>query len=132
MKKWNIPLTYAPKIQPVIDGTCRQTIRTGRKFSVGDLIRFYTWAGRPYHSKRTTVTGYTEIIYCNNITIYHYGINSDTREAFNYNGLEWEELNWLSEKDGIVPPTGEALAEVLKKMNVPIPATGAEAQIVRW
>jgi len=27
MKKFNLPLTYEPKIQPVIDGTCRQTIR---------------------------------------------------------------------------------------------------------
>ena len=29
-RKWNLPLTYEPKIPGVIDGTIQQTIRVGR------------------------------------------------------------------------------------------------------
>ena len=62
MRKWNLSLTYEPKIQPVIDGTCTQTIRTvgkaGRK-SVGDLISFHGWQGRPYRSSWSWRMPYT-------------------------------------------------------------------------
>jgi hypothetical protein len=140
MKKWNLPLTYAPKIQPVIDGTCRQTIRTGRKFSVGDTIRFYTWAGRPYHSKRTTSTEYTEIRMAKNITILPKGIVACffSEELHLEDGVyarctlwTWDQLDELALLDGIVPPTGEALRDVLMSKNK-IPATGIDSQIVRW
>jgi len=45
-RKWNLPLTYGPKIAGVLDGTIRQTIRVGRKFSPGDLVSFHGWSGR--------------------------------------------------------------------------------------
>ena len=60
-RKWNIPLTYEPKIEPVKRGDCTQTIRPGRKFAVGDLVRFYVWKGRPYWSKWETITGYMPV-----------------------------------------------------------------------
>jgi hypothetical protein len=129
MTKWNLPLTYAPKIRPVIDGTCRQTIRTGRKFCVGDLVRFYTWAGRPYHSKRMTVTEYIKIHTADPIQLFPYGVYWPYPPA----NCLWEDdyLNEIASKDGIVPPTGEALRDVLMSKNK-IPATGIDAQIVRW
>jgi hypothetical protein len=130
MKKWNIPLTYAPKIQPVIDGTCRQTIRTGRKFSVGDLIRFYTWAGRPYHSKRTTVTEYAEITSVKNCRISKDGID-DMQFQGEFGLWDWNELDTLAELDGIVPPTGETLRDVLMSKNR-LTSDWVDAQIVRW
>jgi hypothetical protein len=130
-RKWNLPLTYQQKIQPVIDGKIRQTIRTGRKFNVGDLVRFYVWEGRPYRSKRKTVTEYAEIDYCNNITINHDGITSDIRTAFGLRYLKWNELDFLAKCDGIIPPTGEELKKVLAEKNK-IPASGIEAQVVRW
>lgn len=125
-RKWNIPLTYAPKIQPVIDGTCRQTIRTGRKFSVGDLIRFYTWAGRPYHSKRTTITEYMQIVELEGVVIIPEGL---VRAGYLLHN--WPDMDILAYLDGIVPPTGAALKEVLMSKNK-IPVTGIDAQIVRW
>jgi len=45
-RKWNLPLTYEPKIPGVIDGTIQQTIRVGRKFRVGDLVSFHGWEGQ--------------------------------------------------------------------------------------
>ena len=35
-----LPLTYDPKIQAVLEGRCRQTIRLGSRFAVGDEIMF--------------------------------------------------------------------------------------------
>jgi hypothetical protein len=129
-RKWNLPLTYQPKIQPVIEGIVRQTIRPKRKFALGDLVRFYVWTGRPYFSKRNTITEYAEINYCNNITINHAGINSEIRQALGCGVIPWEELNDLAECDGIIPATGEELKKVLAAKNV-IPARGIEAQIIR-
>ena len=132
MRKWNLPLTYQPKIGPVIRGEITQTIRTGRKFSIGDLVRFYIWTFRPYRSPRITITDYAEIIYCNDITINHFGINSNIRQALGYGVvIPWDQLNNLAGLDGIVPPTGEELKRVLAEKNI-IPANGVDAQIIRW
>lgn len=51
MKKHVMAITHKPKIEPVKDGKCVQTIRKGRRFSVGDSILIHGWEGRPYHSK---------------------------------------------------------------------------------
>lgn len=133
MKKWNLPLTYKPKIDPVKSGECTQTIRTGKKFTEGDLIRFYIWQSRPYHSKRTTITDYSEIWMVDEILIIQTGF------LFYHNGKFQKEVNWdnwemqdLAKKDFINPPTGEALKDVLISKNGKIPAEGINAQIIRW
>jgi len=132
-RKWNIPLTYEPKISAVIAGTCTQTIRTGRKFNEGDLIRFYTWQGRPYRSFRTTITGYMKISKAIQCKIYIFGIWISSEYKLPTAGLcIWGDLNWLAARDGIVPPTGEALRDVLIAKNGKIPYEGIDAQIVRW
>lgn len=136
-RKWNIPLTYEPKIEPVRRGECTQTIRMGRKFKAGDLVRFYRWTGKPYRSKQETITGYMEIVFTNNIVIYQEGF---TNQSIGNPGIQapwifkWEGeiCEDVAKEDGIIPPTGEALRDVLVSKNGPIPAEGLEAQIIRW
>lgn len=130
-RKWNVPLTYPPKIEPVKAGTCTQTIRTGRKYAVGDLIRFYVWGGRPYHSKRETITEYMSLVDVKNCIIRSHCID-DLHFQGEFGMWFWDELDTLAELDGIVPPTGEALRDVLVQKNGRIPAEGIEAQVIRW
>lgn len=134
MRKWNIPITYEPKIEPVRKGLCTQTIRTGRKFAVGDIIRFYRWTGKPYRSKRETITEYMPLEY-----VFEIDIRKDGIVTYNFDGyadaiFEWEtkDAARLAQLDGIVPPTGEALRDVLVSKNGKIPESGVEAQIIRW
>ena len=134
MRRWNLPLTYQPKIEPVRKGECTQTIRVcmpGKpKKQVGDLIRFYVWSGKPYRSKRETITGYMVLVTVKNCRITLAGIDYLTflgETRFWY----WDELDALAALDGIVPATGEALRDVLIEKN-PIPEGGTEAQILRW
>ena len=51
MRKHVMSITYQPKIEPVKDGRCTQTIRKGRRVAEGDEILFHGWSGRPYRSK---------------------------------------------------------------------------------
>ena len=132
IKKFNLPLTYDPKIQPVRDGTCTQTIRTGRKFAEGDLVSFHGWSGRPYHSSWSFRTPYKPLWMVQDIHI------TPTGFLFYHNGKFFKEINWcswemreLAKLDYINPPTGEDLRDVLMSKNK-IPAYGIDAQIIRW
>ena len=133
-RKWNLPLTYQPKIQPVIDGTIRQTIRIvnpGKpKKEEGDLIRFYMWTEKPYRSPRITITEYMPLTVVKDCRIMSMGIDNLKFQG-EYGLWEWNELDRLAEFDGIIPPTGEALRDVLfGKDGIPDPAI--EAQVLRW
>lgn len=138
MRKWRLPLTYLPKIEPVIKGQCTQTIRvrninkkTGKQAprkEVGDLVQFFRWSGRPYWSHPVTVTGYfplTEImdvkLFPNGILLPS-GLFSAWGTHFSYD---------LAILDGIVPATGEELGRVLQEKNK-LPKKGIEGQILRW
>lgn len=144
-RKWNLPLTYAPKIEAVRNGTCTQTIRVTGKTpkKVGDLVSFHGYQngrGTPW----TWRTPYKTITYIKDITIVGRGIicgfapeelPSEQREEgsfLTYKLWLWNELHWLAALDGIVPPTGEALRDVLVGMNGKIPEDGIEAQVIRW
>jgi hypothetical protein len=135
MRKWNLPLTYEPKIQPVIDGTIRQTIRevgkSGKK-QEEDMISFHGWSGRPYHSPWSFRTPYYEIWMAEDIHIIPTGMlhyhNGKFQKEVNWNG--WE-MDHLAVYDGIVPPTGEALRDILFGKNQ-ISSQGIWAQIIRW
>jgi hypothetical protein len=140
VRKWNIPLTYQPKLAPVKRGECTQTIRIinktkthpeGVRKSVGDLIRFYTWMGKPYHSKRETITKYMKITEAIPIKIFPTGILF-VGDAMVPDVIRWGDLDWLAAKDSIVPPTGTELYNVLTSKNGKIPQEGVEAQIIRW
>lgn len=135
----SLPLTYAPKIEPVKRGECTQTIRIvnytkahpeGNHKHVGDLVRFFTWSGRPYHSKRVwVVERYMTIEWVLNVRIFNRGIKLPS-------GLfaEWgtKYCYDLAALDYISPPTGEALRDVLIGKNGAIPEEGIEMQIIRW
>lgn len=124
-QKFNLPLTYAPKISGVREGWIRQTIRVGRKFRVGDLVSFHGWEGKPYRSKWSFRTPYVMLNDVIPITILPHGF------AAPHEFRPWNLLDTIARLDGIEPPTGEALRAVLLGLN-PIPDTGVEAQIIRW
>jgi hypothetical protein len=138
-RKWNLPLTYQPKIHPVEMGNCRQTIRILKpgkpKKQINDLIRFYTWKGTPYRSERETITEYTTITYAELIIINPTGIKFPNKWDWTNHCVfyTWDSSGayLLASWDGIVPPAGEALRDVLFSKNK-IPKEGIEAQIIRW
>lgn len=127
--KFNLPLTYAPKIAGVQDGTIRQTIRTGRKFAVGDLVSFHGWSGRPYFSKWSFRTPYFPLVEVLDIFIEPGGLRREGQSV-----VKWTEpiMDSIARMDGIVPPTGAALAAVLTGLNKIPDGQGVEAQIIRW
>ena len=127
-------LTYPPKIEPVKDGRCSQTIRKGRRVAEGDEILFHGWAGMPYRSKwdwRKRVTVTTVI----NIIVHEEGIARPpyTSEFVSGPVCHWEDdyCDKLATNDFIDPPTGEALRDVLFGLNN-IPHFPEEYQIIRW
>lgn len=127
-RKWNLPLTYKPKLQGVHDGTICQTIRRGRTYQPGDLIAFHGWAGKPYRSHWTDRSTYFclyEVIPCR-ICLRGVRIGNDL--------FGWDSpfCDGLARQDGIVPPTGPTLAKVLGKFNNKLNDRGFEAQIIRW
>lgn len=151
MRKWRLPLTYQPKIEPVLLGTCRQTIRPctvskskkhpGKiiRKEVGDLIRFFVWSGKPYRSKQIDLTDYEPLV-----TVINCRVRIDSLQRFWPTGTwqaasagphecrkPWNQYDCLAARDGIVPPTGEALRDVLTQYNK-IPPEGIECQILRW
>ena len=156
-RKWNLPLSYEPKIQPVIDGSCTQTIRplTDHKHKLckgqgcpkcngtgilnaipkeeGDLVRFRKWTGIPYRSPPVIITPYFELLNVEDIQII------DTGFLFYHNGKSYKELSWddwemrrIAERDFINPATGPALRDVLISKNGKIPKEGMRAQILEW
>lgn len=128
MKKHVKSITYEPKIKPVIDGLCTQTIRKGRKVSVGDEILFHGWSGRPYRSKwswRNRVF----VLDVYDITIDREMITfMDDNSSYLWNSSM---AYTLAREDFIDPPTGEALRDVLFGLNG-IPTEPEEYQIIRW
>ena len=132
MRKWNLPLTYEPKIKPVLNGECTQTIRAGRKIQVGHLVSFHGWSGKPYRSPWSfgKPPRYWEVIFTHNIRIHGVGISfmvNPNRGIFKY----WDDLDDLARQDFISPSTGEELGNVLLSMHK-IPDEGLPAQIIRW
>jgi len=120
-------ITYQPKIEPVQDGRCTQTIRKGDKVSVGDEILFHGWSGRPYRSKwswrkRVTVKSVTHILVSND------GIK--IRGGWFYSWYS-EKVRELAECDYIFPATGFELRKVLLDLNG-APDEPEAYQIIRW
>ena len=132
MKKHVMAITYTPKIEPVRDGRCTQTIRKGRRFSVGDSVLIPGWVGRPYRSKwswriRVTVKSATPIV------IHEEGISGVTMGGVIGPVCHWwgKYCNVLASDDFIYPATGEALKEALFGLNG-APTKSEEYQIIRW
>ena len=132
MRKHVMALTYPPKIEPVQDGRCTQTIRKGDKVSEGDEILFHGWQGLPYRSKwnnrkRVTVKS------AESISISVDGIQFYDSMAMIIRPTAWNSF-WtrsLAIRDFIDPPIGEALRDVLFGLNS-APKGPEQYQIIRW
>ena len=125
---YNLPLTYTPKLTPVKTKQCRQTIRLGNKKKVGDYVRFFTWAGRPYHSRWVWVLEeYQELTEVIDIKIYPTGFKGKVM----FHPWDSTLANLLAHQDFISPPTGIELGKVLMGKNK-IPDEGVVGQILRW
>jgi hypothetical protein len=132
MKKYNLPLTYPPKIPKVLSGECPQTIRPGSKFKIGDLVSFHGWSGKPYRSSWSfgSPPKYWELRVVKNCVLMEEGIDN-LQFSGSVGFWYWDELDRLAELDGIEPPTGEELGKVLTSYHK-IPEEGLPAQIIRW
>jgi len=130
-----VPMTYGPKVDAVFDGGCRQTIRMGRRYAVGDTVTFFEWTGKPYRSpwgRRVVV----KLTFIADIKLRPDGM------AWNVDGRPGKRAVWQTEpwesafcdrvakRDGIDPPTGAELKRVLESFHGPL--TGQAAQVLRW
>lgn len=139
MKAQNVGFTYKPKIPAVKAGTCRQTVRMGRRFELDQVLHLFTWEGKPRHSK----WGWRKDERC--VQLYDVSITpggilcatiiDDVKPICNFsvagNFYPWETLDWIAKRDGIEPPTGKAMGELFRKMHK-LTGAGSPAQIVRW
>lgn len=131
-RSWWLPLTYPPKIRGVCDGTIGQTLRPGLKYIVGDRVAFHGWEGRPYRSKWSFRTDYFTLTEVIPVCLF-----SDSMAFLNLNperlfGWSCPEIDEIARLDGIDPPTGEALAELLNSMYKLSWEKGIPFQIIRW
>jgi len=128
MARHCIGLAYKPKADALFAGTCRNDIRMGRRFRVGDTVTIYEWEGVPYRKgskwgRRLTVTlncAYPVILSQEGVVLCH-----DIPIS-----VPWVIADGLATDDGIDPPTGAELKRVLESYHGPL--TGQEAQILRW
>jgi len=128
-RKYNVSLTYKPKISGVVDGTITQTIRKGCRYNIGDWISFHGWEGRPYQSKWNNRTPYFKINSVSYVWLRNEGI---APQRVPHAIQLWEDCNIIAERDGIVPPTGAALKSVVLGDKPLRSGHCIEAQIIRW
>lgn len=135
MKKHVMALTYEPKIEPVKDGRCTQTIRKGERVAVGDEILFHGWEDKAYKSswnnRLRVVVKSVEYIYVSEEGVCFY----DSVYKQDWNLKEWGSfiVNALSINDFISPSTGEELRNVLFKLNGDkAPKKPEKYQIIKW
>lgn len=131
-KKHNISLTYEPKVDAVRDGRCTQTIRTGHKFSEGDLVRFHGWEGRPYRSKWAWRTPYFRVVDVLNVYLTYSGMMETIGSPSSLIPWDSPEMDLIAAEDFIDPPTGQALRDVLVRLNGIEVIWSLPAQIIRW
>jgi hypothetical protein len=121
-------ITYKPKIEPVMGGRCKQTIRMkGKKqIRVGDIITFHGWQGRPYRSSWS----WRKIVVVSEVIPAELSEAGMFIDAILHAWTSWYPAR-LAEYDFIEPPTGEALRDVLFGLNG-APKEPVEYQIIRW
>lgn len=126
MTRRNLGFTYAPKIPFVRIGECRQTIRRGNRWKVGDTAILFTWMGKPYRSKwswsaEAEVVGIIPIV-VTEAEVRFGGTNGGWHK--------WDSplIDALAAQDFIEPPTGLALRDILLKSF----AGRLDGQVIRW
>ncbi len=106
---WMMPMAYKPKIEKVRYGLITQTIRPNRAVQSGDYVLLFAWSGVPFRSKwawqRKEIV--TEVVPIK----FYIGQDEirvlDIATGFNSDG------NRIARLDGINPPTGKELVNVL-------------------
>ncbi len=111
---WMLPMSYQPKIQAVRDDTCTQTIRPWKDIRPGDYVWLFEKEGHKYYGKwvwkKKRVV--TEVFTFRLLGPNHMGwmvIPSGKPEVED----TVYPMNEFALRDGIDPPTGEALVDVL-------------------
>ena len=126
-------LTYAPKIEAVKAGTCKQTIRLKRSVEkkIGDKIILHTWAGKPYRSKwdwrlETRIIAVTRLrVFCG-VWEEYIGIDD-----------QWQPIDEgcmcsLGANDGIEPSTLRNIELTLAKLNGLWSLEYTQWEVIRW
>lgn len=133
-----LSLTYKPKIEAVMAGTCRQTIRRynpARPKMPGDKLILHTWQGKPYRSPwgfrlETAIKDVVRLRledYFQDGTLQWVGELDPGME--NFVPIYPEAF---AELDGIVPATREGLESTLKALNGLDTIEGVEWEVIRW
>ena len=129
-----LALTYAPKIEAVKAGTCRQTIRRFNPLKpkkVGDKLILHTWAGKPYRTPwdwrletNLTFVGRIHLIdgvwFMESVNIPDKWYPSEDMVVH------------LATRDGIDPPTREGLEATLKRLNDLASLEYTQWDVIRW
>ena len=112
-------MTYEPKIEAVIDGRCRQTIRRGRKYKVNDFITIIR-----------TPQGFSPQFQLVDVI----DVVVDKQKGFlifeKWYSWDSQTVTKLAEMDYIDPPCGEKLKRVLYGYYPK--QDRFAAQIIRW
>jgi hypothetical protein len=140
-RTWVKPLTYKPKIIPCRAREIEQTIRPHWKVRPGDKILFHSWTGKPYYSKWgwrakvDVIEAHPILVSLAGFQHYQYELTPEASEKGFWMLVKtpWDsdQGNILAAKDGIDPPTGKALGELLCKMHG-IKNEWAKFQVIRW
>ena len=127
MAKHVLSITYREKENGVRCGTVCQTIRKGNKVMNGDTILFHGWDGVPYRSKWSWRKD-VEVTQAHDVVISQAGIQPQIGPM-----IEWgdPDADVLAGYDGIDPPTGSQLYDVLRSMHR-ITKEGEPYQVIRW
>lgn len=130
-----LSMTYGPKIEGVRNGTIRQTIRKynpKRPFKIGDKLLIHGWSGKPYRSPWNWRME-AEVKELPSFEARNIGVN-DTAPIAQMRFYAWDTpvMDRIAGYDGISPPTGLALKEVLEKFHGKFTDEPIEFQVVRW
>ena len=129
-------VSYPPKIEPVNDGRCTQTIRKGSKINVGDIIEFHNWGGKAYRTGSKWINRF-DVLVTEAIPIYiddMLGVAvlySEKSNLLDWNSWDSQYVNLLAEMDYINPPTGKELKDVIFGL-CGAPKEPEQYQIIRW
>lgn len=141
MTHYAIALTYKPKIEGVRRGDITQTIRPEgkRDYKVGDALTIHGWAGRPYFSEWSWRLERQPLLEVIRIKVDKEGLTMPTstlrgpelKETFEDHTFPWDHqtVDFIAELDGIKPPTGVELRNVLLSKNK---GRGGRYRILRW
>lgn len=138
-------MTYAPKIEAVFAGSCRQTLRFSRNFKEGEKRTIHEWSGLPYRSPwgrrlDVEITRVREVEVDTKAIKVHYGWDAETWASYPWGSTA--AMN-LARADGIVARPGDnrilglvwrdVLIELNKTSRTPVDLErGAEGSLIEW